>query len=188
MICQKLETILPKGRICCNCTFCKNLYRAGIYICSLRRAASSFGRSPNRENEIGCIYTTSCQYFIDVKRNSLKDLLTTTELEEVEVFKSLGKFQDIPEDIIEMRRNFFLDQNDATEKQRKYSRELAITEDLCLPMKISLDKKVLNHCVEFEIVNDKRILRQWISEAIEIKNDKYNKITGCSNIFKSVML
>ncbi len=109
---------------------------------------------------IDCIFTTTCDMF--TSRDDLAKMLKVEELEEFEMLKTLGKFSSIPEEIVKMRSNFFSDKHDATSKQIQYMRYLATSNKNVPPLKIGSNARIM-------LVDDKAILRSWISDEISKK-------------------
>lgn len=147
----------PAGKICCNCAFCDKYFRTGDHYCGLRDVISKIlNKSP--ASRISCIFNTTCDLF-----TSKEEFARMVEVEEYEKFKilnALGKFNSIPEEILKMRENFFVDKHDATSKQINYMQHLATSNQSIPPLKL------VSHECDIDPVSDKTMLRLWISDEV----------------------
>jgi len=160
---QKMLHVEPQGDICYNCDFCRKEFRGENYYCALKKGLSHLVDLDERltyEFEVGCIFTTSCQYF--TRTSAMEALMNEESLEKFEIMKSLGKFDGVPDLILVMRRNWFVDKHDATQKQLEYSRYLAEKNGLVLPAKIDGS----GYCCQITRCEDQGILRSWIGSVI----------------------
>ena len=147
--------IEPAGKICCHCAFCYKYFRTGDHYCSLRDAISEIlDIAP--ASRIVSIFNTICDMF--TSREEFARMVEVEEHEKFKILNALGKFNGIPDEILKMRDNFFVDKNDATSKQINYMRHLAISNQAIPPLKLGS-----SHECDIDPVSDKSMLRSWIS-------------------------
>ena len=144
----------PAGKFCCHCAFCDKHFRTDDHYCCLRDAISKIlNESP--ASWISCIFNTTCDMF--TSREEFARMVEVEEYEKFKILNTLGKFNDIPDEIIKMRDNFFADKHDATSKQIQYMRYLATNNQVIPPLKLG------SHECDIDPVSDKTMLRSWIS-------------------------
>ena len=90
-------------------------------------------------------------------------MMNIKQYEEFEMLRTLGKFAGLPDDVIIMRANWFLDQQDASVKQCNYASYLAELNNVTIPLKIEGH----GYFITIKAVNDKKILRNWILSKIK---------------------
>ena len=95
-------------------------------------------------------------------KEDLRRMLEVEEHEEFEILKTLGKFNSIPGEIVNMRENFFIDKDDASAKQVDYARHLVTVSKDIPPLKIFSSYAMF----VVEPVNDKAALRLWIGNEV----------------------
>ncbi len=156
--CLDRFTVKPLGKVCCNCGFCRKSFMSDDYYCRLQRLISEILLEYDY-SDISCIYTTACGMFSS--REDLERMLEVEDHEEFEILKTLGKFNSIPEEIVKMRENFFIEKGDASAKQVSYVSYLATANKDIPPLKISSSAMPV-----VEPVNDKDALRLWIGSEV----------------------
>lgn len=150
----------PVGKMCCNCAFCGKRFMVDDYYCLLAdRIYKILVRYP--PSCISCIYNTTCGMFSP--KEEFAKMFEVEELEEFEMLKTFGKFSGIPDEVLKIRANWFLDQNDATDKQVDYVEYLVEANNRIPPLKIGGNINL----VTVNQIHDKKILREWIGSQVE---------------------
>ena len=147
----------PAGKLCCHCAFCDKHFRDDEYYCCLKDAISKIlNESP--ASWISCIFNTTCDMF--TSREEFAKMVEVEEHEKFKILNTLGKFNGIPDEILKMRDNFFVDKHDATSKQINYMQYLATINRAVPPLKLGS-----REC-DIDPVSDKSMLRSWISDEV----------------------
>lgn len=150
--------VKPIGNLCCNCAFCRREFRGEGHYCMLRAAVKNDERFLSY---IPCIWTTSCKCFSS--QEPFMKMMNIKHYEEFEMLRTLGTFASLPDDVVIMRANWFLDQEDASDKQCNYAIYLAELNNITIPLKIEGH----GYFMTINAVNDKKILRNWILSKIK---------------------